>query len=308
MSELGKDPAHQRASSWAALAGNWTFDGASAIYDGPQDPAAPAGIAMSDLTVFTGWVEAEITLSSVEAAGRIVFGRDPIGASYYSAGVGGDRFAYVLDQFLPPTGWVPVFQSGVNSNLQTDHPYHVELYVEGQSAWLKVDDVQVLRVALPAPLHGEQVGVTSWGTETVRFDDVRALAESPKAFVVMQFGDQYDSIYEEVIDPVALAAGFLPERADDFSGPGIILSDIIASILTSAVVIAEITPPNPNVFYELGYAHALGKPTILLAERGRELPFDVSGYRVIFYDNTIAGKREIEDLLEKHLAAIVSNP
>jgi nucleoside 2-deoxyribosyltransferase len=49
----------------------------------------------------------------------------------------------------------------------------------------------------------------------------------------------------------------------------------------STVVVAEITPVNANVFYELGYAHALGKQTILLAERGRTLPFDVSGYRCI---------------------------
>ena len=60
----------------------------------------------------------------------------------------------------------------------------------------------------------------------------------------------------------------------------------------------------PNVFYELGYAHALGKPTILLAERGRELPFDIRGYRCIFYDNTIGGKAAVETNLKKHLENI----
>ena len=68
---------------------------------------------------------------------------------------------------------------------------------------------------------------------------------------------------------------------------------------------AEITPPNQNVFYELGYAHALAKPTILLAERGKQLPFDISGYRVLFYDNTIGGKNQVEDGLKKHLTAIL---
>ena len=67
----------------------------------------------------------------------------------------------------------------------------------------------------------------------------------------------------------------------------------------------DITPTNPNVFYELGYAHALQKPTILLANRQIEkLPFDVSGYWVIFYDETIGGKRDIESTLEKHLESI----
>ena len=49
------------------------------------------------------------------------------------------------------------------------------------------------------------------------------------------------------------------------------------------------SPVNANVFYELGYAHALNKPTILLANRlTEELPFDISGYRVIFYDDRLA--------------------
>ena len=64
---------------------------------------------------------------------------------------------------------------------------------------------------------------------------------------------------------------------------------------------------NANVFYELGYAHALGKQTILLAERGRELPFDVSGYRCIFYDNTIGGKAVVQDSLTRHLTNILAN-
>ena len=70
-------------------------------------------------------------------------------------------------------------------------------------------------------------------------------------------------------------------------------------------MIAEITPANQNVFYELGYAHALKKPTILLAERGKELPFDISGYRCLFYENSIGGKKAVEDGLREHLEAIL---
>jgi hypothetical protein len=98
---------------------------------------------------------------------------------------------------------------------------------------------------------------------------------------------------------------FDPYRADEMSGPGMILSDIITGIQDAAVVIAEITPVNANVFYELGYAHATGKPTILLAEKGMSLPFDVSGFRCIFYDDSIGGKRRVEAELRRHLEAIV---
>ena len=67
---------------------------------------------------------------------------------------------------------------------------------------------------------------------------------------------------------------------------------------------SRITPANLNVLYELGYAHALKTPTILLAQRGGTLPFDISSFRVVFYDDTIAGKARIEQDLAKHLDAI----
>ena len=81
--------------------------------------------------------------------------------------------------------------------------------------------------------------------------------------------------------------------------------NIIGGIIESEVIIADITPVNANVFYELGYAHAFFKPTILLAQRGTQLPFDLSGYRVIFYDDSIKGKREVEEKLRKHLKSII---
>jgi nucleoside 2-deoxyribosyltransferase len=78
--------------------------------------------------------------------------------------------------------------------------------------------------------------------------------------------------------------------------------------VTSDVIVAEVTPANTNVFYELGYAHAIQKPTILLAEKptdpAKHLPFDISGFRVIFYDNTIKGKRSVEASLREHLQNI----
>jgi len=61
-----------------------------------------------------------------------------------------------------------------------------------------------------------------------------------------------------------------------------------------------------NVFYEIGYAHALKKPTILLCDKALRdrLPFDVSGFRTIFYDNSIGGKRRVEEKLEVYLQNI----
>jgi hypothetical protein len=121
----------------------------------------------------------------------------------------------------------------------------------------------------------------------------------------MQYSELFASLYSEVIGPIATELGFEAYRASDVYKPGIVLEDIRQGLVESEVIIAEITPVNANVFYELGYAHALGKPTILLADRSSAtLPFDISGYRCIFYDNTIRGKGAVEADLRRHLSNI----
>ena len=74
--------------------------------------------------------------------------------------------------------------------------------------------------------------------------------------------------------------------------------------MDSDVVVAEITSVNANVFYELGYSHALNKPTILSRISIGKTAVRHSGYRVIFYDDSIRGKRDIEETLRKHLASV----
>ena len=123
----------------------------------------------------------------------------------------------------------------------------------------------------------------------------------------MQFTPQFDELFEDVIRPVCDDLEIEAYRASDIYRPGVIIQDIIEGLAESHVVIAEITPANPNVFYELGYSHALQKPTILLANREdtTSLPFDLSGFRVIFYDNTLRGKNGVESDLRRHLLAIM---
>jgi hypothetical protein len=67
----------------------------------------------------------------------------------------------------------------------------------------------------------------------------------------------------------------------------------------------DITECNRNVYYEVGYAHAARIPTILLVQKDTTLPFDVSGYRCISYENTISGKRKIIERLQKDIKEIL---
>lgn len=120
----------------------------------------------------------------------------------------------------------------------------------------------------------------------------------------MQFSAPYNELYVDVIAPVCEEMGLNAVRADDRYGPGVIIQDIERQINEAKIVVADISPVNPNVYYEVGYAHALRKPTVLIAERTTDLPFDVSPFRTLLYENTIAGKNQVEAGLRRHLEAI----
>jgi hypothetical protein len=65
--------------------------------------------------------------------------------------------------------------------------------------------------------------------------------------------------------------------------------------------VADLTSKNPNVFYELGMAHAMGKEVVLLAQSLDDVPFDLRPVRTIIYDNDLAGYDELADRLRRTL-------
>ncbi|MEK0371228.1 MAG: hypothetical protein QQN55_08765, partial [Nitrosopumilus sp.] len=75
-----------------------------------------------------------------------------------------------------------------------------------------------------------------------------------------------------------------PIRADDLFRPSVIVSDLWDMIQRADILLAELTTKNPNVFYELGLAHAISKPVILVSETMDDVPFDLQQLRVILYD------------------------
>ena len=293
---------------WAPVVGKWKLTPTSARFSGPQEPSSPFGIALATQRFKRGSVNLTAELADSEkGAGRVLFGYHAESGNYFTAGVGGYDAAYTIDEFVPGKGWRAIKVVGSNANLEKNHRYDMTVVVRGQGVQLAVDGITVAEATLPHPLLGNQIGLFAWGTAPVTFHQPTASPGNPQAFVVMQFAEPYNSLYAEVIKPVAEAIGFEAFRADDVFRPGVILQDIIRSIVAADVVIAEVTPANPNVFYEL-YAHAIDKPTVLLAEHptdpGKHLPFDISGFRVIFYDNTIRGKRNVETMLRQHLTNI----
>jgi hypothetical protein len=122
-------------------------------------------------------------------------------------------------------------------------------------------------------------------------------ANQPTAFVIMPFASEFDEVYRLFISNALNAAGYKVLRADNLLSHRSILQDIIGAIASSDLIIADLTGANPNVFYELGIAHALGKPVIMLTQDLEEIPFDLQSYRVVIYETHFAKiERAIEGL------------
>lgn len=129
-------------------------------------------------------------------------------------------------------------------------------------------------------------------------------------FVMMPFADPLGGYYTSIYEPAIGKAGLKPVRADaDMYGTGKIIDQIWAGINSANVLVAELTKRNPNVLYELGLAHALRKPVVLVSSNEDDVPFDVKHVRVIYYDTNdpFWGTKLIDKVAENILSAL-KNP
>ena len=126
----------------------------------------------------------------------------------------------------------------------------------------------------------------------------RTNGEVRHAFVIMPFTTVGDLIYSRAVVPVLTTSGYVVKRADTDLNQRAIMQDVITGIETADLVIADLTGRNPNVFYELGIAHRSRRPSILLAQRSGDIPFDLGAYRALIYRIDIQPKplRVVETL------------
>jgi len=97
-------------------------------------------------------------------------------------------------------------------------------------------------------------------------------------------------------------------RADDFFTAQSVMTDIWNAIYNSKIIIADCTKRNPNVFYEIGIAHTLGKPTILIAQSINDVPFDLRHIRCVEYKYTPRGMTAFHVALKKTIEAELFEP
>ena len=263
-----------------------------------------------------GKISADIEFEKSESGSTVcefILNRDIGSGDLVNAGIGGSGFLSSVRTFTSDSklskdskSWTPYGSSGFDDNIKAKKKYHLEVEVKGNTVNLSIDNVLLASTVVPNLLSVGQPGILFISKGKVTVTNFTIVKQMQKAFVVMEYSSPYNELYNKVIKPAALEFDIEAFRADDTYGPGIIISDIIREINESAIIIAEITPTNPNVYYELGYAHALKKPTILIAKNKTDLPFDVSPFRTLFYTDTIEGREKIENGLKKHLEAILN--
>lgn len=103
-------------------------------------------------------------------------------------------------------------------------------------------------------------------------------------FVLTPFHKDFDEFFG-VVSELGRETNYHVSRGDERVERSDIFSQILRGIVTSRFVLANINGRNPNVFYELGIAHALDKEVILVAESDAEVPFDLQSKRIVFYDD-----------------------
>jgi hypothetical protein len=126
-------------------------------------------------------------------------------------------------------------------------------------------------------------------------------------FVLMPFTDKLKPVWEDHIKNVASSLGLTAKRADDFFTAHAVMRDVWDAISTSRILIADCTDRNPNVFYEIGVAHTVGKPVILCTQNSSDVPFDLRHIRYIEYENTPPGMRKFEASLTETIKSLFND-
>ena len=191
---------------------------------------------------------------------------------------------------------------------------------EGDVPNFKTIFIESLETAKLLAKHGDKLRVLDVSAEEVPQEDKSerikrlgatvAVKATDTCFVMQPFAAPLGGYYEKVFKPAIEKAGLLPVRADaEIFGTGKIIDQVWRGINAAKVLVAELTSRNPNVFYELGLAHALRKPVVLVSSNEADVPFDLQHIRVIYYDVTdpFWGTKLVEKVAENILSAL-KNP
>ncbi len=130
--------------------------------------------------------------------------------------------------------------------------------------------------------------------------------EPTLASVMMPFDAGFNDVYA-AIQRAATNARLHCRRADDIWENPAIIQDVVALIDRSRIVVCDCTGRNPNVFYEAGIAHTLGREVILIAQNDHDIPFDLRHLRYVHYLNNTEGREALIASLQSRMQTILGH-
>ena len=184
-----------------------------------------------------------------------------------------------------------------NNELQESGRGHTKLRIR---RWLGVSALDSVLDTIKEAAGSTRENVIFLGPERLNRPETTSESNGrTSCFLVMPFNTEWSDTVTESLRKVCKKMNIHALRGDDIFRPTDILDDIWNGITSTDFVIAEITGKNANVFYELGMAHAIGKPVLILAQNAEEIPFDLKTRRILEYSpNSLeVMEKELEDCL-----------
>lgn len=230
-----------------------------------------------------------------------------------------DRLDGLRDAVLNAPDFMEVYNHYRGENLPDDEFFFNALTERFKVPADKVGEFltvfnESMRAAELIDESGERPKLIDVGRETTDSDGKpsnpkkAAVPKGTTCFVMQPFSGPLGGYYESIFRPAIEQAGLDPVRADsDIFGTGKIMDQVWRGIRQAKVLVAELTTKNPNVFYELGIAHALEKPVVLVSSNEEDVPFDLRQIRVILYDkdDPFWGQKLIDKIADNIKSAII---
>ena len=224
------------------------------------------------------------------------------------------RFSYVFNDSLPPISWEQIMALEWDLDIADSelHRTHwalkdVDLFdVLIENGQLPENTQPAYQPGAPAKRYRQGVTVSAEVKPTVF--RVPTEQRDPRLVSVMM-------PFETSLNPVYVAIGNLCteldlkcSRADDIFNESELIQDVFSLIYRSAVVICDFTGSNPNVYYEAGIAHTLGRPVVPLTQFDAHVTFDLKHHRFIRYLNNTQGLQELKPKLQRRLQLLLHLP
>lgn len=128
--------------------------------------------------------------------------------------------------------------------------------------------------------------------------------EADMVSVMMPFSSEFDVVYS-TLQRATSSVGLRCMRADDFWEHHAVIQDIVNLIARARIVICDCSGRNPNVFYEAGIAHALGKEVMLITQSDDDVPFNLHHLRYVRYLNNKEGRVSLSEAVQSRIRTIV---